>query len=65
MKKLTDKFITVGKAKQMIVTFSGDGRWCFMLPNSDSPSVWTDYGDTDIDAIYAQLTGTDQIEYNE
>jgi hypothetical protein len=37
-----------------------DGNcWCFVLPNFEnlqvSPSVWTDEGDTDIDAIYEQL----------
>jgi len=41
-----------------------DGNaWCFVLPNFEnlqvSPSVWTDDGDTDMDAIYQQLL--DQI----
>jgi hypothetical protein len=44
--------------KEMRVIKEGN-CWCFVLPDFEnlqvSPSVWTDDGDTDIDAIYQQL----------
>jgi hypothetical protein len=47
---------------KMIVVKDGN-NWCFVLPDFEnlqvSPSVWTEDGDTDIDAIYAQLNGKD------
>ena len=46
------------KIKEMRVIKDGNS-WCFVLPDFEnlqiSPSVWTDDGDTDIDAIYEQL----------
>jgi hypothetical protein len=51
--------------KEMRVIKDGN-NWCFVLPDfvdlQSSPSVWTDDGDTDIDAIYAQLMGDNKIE---
>jgi hypothetical protein len=51
------------KLKEMRVIKDGDS-WCFVLPDfvnlQVSPSVWTDEGDTDIDAVYQQLL--DQLE---
>jgi len=49
--------------KEMRVIKDGNS-WCFVLPDfidlQNSPSVWTDDGDTDIDAIYQQLL--DQLQ---
>ena len=46
------------EVKEMRV-INDDSNWCFVLPDFEnlqvSPSVWTDDGDTDIDAIYEQL----------
>jgi hypothetical protein len=44
--------------KEMRVYKDGNA-WCFVLPDFEnlqvSPAVFTDEGDTDIDAIYEQL----------
>jgi hypothetical protein len=50
--------------KEMRVIKDGNA-WCFILPDFEnlqvSPSVWTDPGDMDIDAVYAQLIGEDNF----
>lgn len=46
--------------------FKDGANWVFVLPDfvnlQVSPQVWTEDGDTDIDAIYDQLTGKDEWE---
>ena len=50
--------------EKMIVLRDGD-TWFFVLPDfvnlQVSPAVFVDHGDTDIDAIYAQLTDPEKF----